>query len=213
MPVLAYPGGMEEKSPSTALERAIAEYARLKASGAFVEFSAPDPHPGPPFYARIAVLGPDRLFMESGNTVIIPMMRQLECIDRDFNLLNLFHVPDAFFCPLVLSGKGLMEPNSSPEQFPVIAYLESNNMPVWFVDREPLLQAMQDGVLTLAELESLSPRKGVASRYIEYNKPRTAEDHLLVIESEGIIPATNQRFVYTVKSVTKAAQDVDLRIW
>lgn len=213
MLALLYSCDKDEVVTPTDLELAIAEYDMLKASGEFVEFSVPDQNPGPPFYARIAELGPDRLFMESGDLVIIPMMRQINCIDVDFNLLTLFHVPEAFTCPLTLSGNGLIEPNATPEQFPLMAYLESTSMPVWFIDREPLLIAMQDGVLTIAELEMLNPLKGVASRYIEYNKPRTAEDHLLVIESEGTIPATNQHFEYKVKSITKAKQEVNLKIW
>jgi hypothetical protein len=213
LPLIVLSCKKDEEIVLSKVELAAAEYARLKASGNYIEFSVPDQNPGPPFYARIADMGAERLFMESGNTVIIPMMRQVECIDPDFNLLSMFHVPDAFFCPLVLSGKGLTEPNSPPDVFPVIAYLESNNMPVWFVDKQPLLNAMQDGVLTLTELETLNPKKGVASWYIEYNKPRTVEDHLLVIESEGTIPATGQRFEYTVNSIDKSIQEVELRIW
>ncbi len=202
----------DDSVETTHLELAIEEYEELKADPTFIEFSVPHDNPGPPFYARIAELGPDRLFMESGNTVIIPMMRNVDCINPAFNLLNMFDVPGAFGCDLTLHGKGLIEPGSTPDVFPVMAYLESNNMPIWFVDRTPLLAAMADGILTLSELETLNPKKGVASRYIEYNKPRTAENHLLVIESRGVIPSTNQSFEFNVNSITKALQNVELTI-
>ncbi|WP_291779580.1 hypothetical protein [Cecembia sp.] len=197
----------------TELEKARMEYDQLKANPAFIELAFPKDDPGPPFYARIAVLGPDVLLMESNGTVVIPMMRQVECIDPEFNLLDLYHVPNGFFCPLTLSGRGLIEPNAPMGTFPVIAYGAGSDMPVWFVESGPLASAMADGVLTLPELEALNPKKAVASRYEEYNKPRSEEDYLLVIESEGSISGTNQRFEYKVISKTKAKQDVELRIW
>lgn len=133
--------------------------------------------------------------------------------DTEFNLLDLYHVPNGFFCPLTLAGKGLIEPNAPMGTFPAIAYGGGTNMSVWFVDKNLLAMAMADGILTLPELQGLNPLKGVASRYEEFNKPRTEEDYLLVIESEGTIPGTNQRFEYKVISRTKARQDVELRIW
>lgn len=195
------------------LEKARLDYQQLKANPNFIELNFPGDDPGPPFYARIAVLGPDRLVMESNGTIIIPMMREVACIDPEFNLLDLYHVPNAFFCPLTLSGKGLIEPNAPMGTFPAIAYGEGTNMPVWFVESAPLLNAMADGVLTLTELNALNPKKGIASRYEEFNKPRSEQDYLLVIESEGTITGTNQRFKYTVTSKTKAKQDVKLRFW
>jgi hypothetical protein len=195
------------------LEKARLEYEQLKANPAFIEKTFPGDDPGPPFYARIAVLGPDRLLMESNGTVIIPMMREVACIDPEFNLLDLYHVPNAFFCPLTLSGKGLIEPNAPMGTFPVIAYGMGTDMPVWFVDSTPLLNAISDGVLTLPELEALNPLKGVASRYEEYNKPRDEKDYLLLIESEGTISGTSQRFEYKMISRTKARQEVELRVW
>jgi hypothetical protein len=204
----------DDKMPMPSeLEKARMDYEQMKANPTFVELAFPEDDPGPPFYARIAVLGPDVLLMESNGTVVIPMMRQVECIDPEFNLLDLYHVPNGFFCPLTLAGRGLIEPNAPMGTFPAIAYGAGSNMPVWFVESGPLSSAMADGVLTLPELEALNPRKGVASRYEEYNKPRSEEDYLLVIESEGTIPGTNQRFEYKVISRTKARQDVELRIW
>jgi hypothetical protein len=202
----------DEAIKKTHLELAIEDYENLKSDPAFIEFSIPQDNPGPPFYARIAILGADRLFMEAGSTVIIPMLRNVDCINPEFNLLNLFDVPAAFFCPLTVNGKGLIEPGATPDVFPIIAYLQSSDMPIWFLDRDPLLAAIADGVLTLSELNALNPRKGVASRYIEYNKPRTVEDHLLVIECNGVIPATNQSFEFKVNSITKALQNVELTI-
>jgi len=195
------------------LEMAIEEYAQLKANPAFIEFSVPDGNPGPPFYARIADMGLERLFLENESVVAIPMMRQVECIDPEFNLLDFFHVPNAFFCPLTVTGRGLIEPNSPPDRFPEIAYLESSDMPFWFVNKQALYAAIDDGVLTLSELEALNPKKGVASRYIEYNKPRSEEDHLLVIEAEGRIAATNENFELKLASRNKRTQSPEIRIW
>lgn len=196
----------------THLELAIEEYEKFKADPAFIEFSIPQDNPGPPFYARIGEIDTDRLFMESGNIVIIPMLRNVECINPDFNLLQIFDVPAAFGCALTVYGKGLIEPGATPDVFPVMAYLQSDDMPIWFLERNPLLGAMEDGVLTLSELEALNPKKGVATWYIEYNKPRTVEDHLLVIEGRGVIPATNQSFEFKVNSITKTLQNVELTI-
>lgn len=196
----------------THLELAIEEYAKLKADPAFVEFSVPQDNPGPPFYARIGEIGSDRLFMESGNWVMIPMMRNVECINPEFNLLHIFDVPAAFGCALTVYGKGLIEPEATPDVFPIIAYLQSDDMPIWFLDRAPLLAAMEDGVLTINELEALNPKKGKATTYIEYNKPRTDEDYLLVIEGNGVIPATNQSFEFKVDANSKDFQNVDLTI-
>ncbi|TVP48106.1 MAG: hypothetical protein EA341_11510 [Mongoliibacter sp.] len=203
----------DEQPVVSELEKARMEYEEMKANHAFVELAFPEDDPGPPFYARIAVLGPDKLIMESNGTIVIPMMREVQCIDPEFNLLDLYHVPNGFFCPLTLSGRGLIEPNAPMGTFPAIAYGTGSNMPVWFVDSAPLLNAISDGILTLPELEALNPRKGIASRYEEYNKPRTEEDYLLVIESEGSILGTNQRFAYKVISRTKARQDVELKFW
>lgn len=195
------------------LDKAIDEYAQIKANPAFIEFSVPVDNPGPPFYARIADMGLERLFLENESVVAIPMMRQVECIDPEFNLLNFFHVPNAFFCPLTVTGRGLIEPNSPPDRFPEIAYLESSNMPFWFVNKQALYAAIDDGVLTLTELEALNPKKGVATRYIEYNKPRSEEDHLLVIEAEGRIPASNENFEMKLASRNKRTQSPEIRIW
>lgn len=202
----------DDSVKKTHLELAIEEYAKLKSDPGFIEFSTPQDNPGPPFYARIGELGSDRLFLESGNTVIIPMMRNVDCINPEFNLLQIFDVPGAFGCALTVHGKGLIEPGAEPQIFPIIAYLQSLDMPIWFLDRTSLLAAMEDNVLTLNELEALNPKKGVASWYIEYNKPRTEEDYLLVIESNGMIPATNQNFTFTVNATTKALQNVELTI-
>lgn len=212
--ILVFACANEDQQPVISeLEKARMEYELMKANPAFIELAFPEDDPGPPFYARIAALGPDVLLMESNGTVVIPMMRQVECIDPEFNLLDLYHVPNGFFCPLTLTGRGLIEHNAPMGTFPAIAYGGGTNMPVWFVESGPLANAMADGVLTLPELETLNPRKGVASRYEEYNKPRSEEDYLLVIESEGTISGTNRRFEYKVISRTKARQDVVLRIW
>jgi hypothetical protein len=195
------------------LDKAIEEYARLKANPAIIEFSVPEDNPGPPFYARIADMGLERLFLENETVVVIPMMRQVECIDPEFNLLDFFHVPNAFLCPLTVTGRGLIEPNSPPDRFPEVAFLESSKMPFWFVTKQALYTAIEDGVLTLSELEALNPKKGVASRYIEYNKPRTEEDHLLVIEADGRIPSSNENFEFRVASRNKRSQSAEIRIW
>lgn len=197
-----------EKTP---LEVAIADYATLKSAPGFVEISVPDENPGPPFYTRFGAsgIGP---YLLAGQTVVIPMMRNLDCIAPDFNLLDFYHVPDAFFCPIYLSGKALIESDASPEDFPVIAYLQSDDMPIWFVDHDALQGAMADGVLTLSRLEALNPKKGRASRYIEYNKPRPEGDYLLVIESEGTIPATGESFRFAMKETNRIMEEIQLKI-
>ena len=191
------------------LKIAIEEYNRIKSKGNYIELSVPNDHPGPPFYARIA----NSQLIEAENIVIVPMFRKVECIDKDFNLLNFLDVPNAFFCSLNVNGKGLIEPNSSPETAPIIAYYNSSDMPVWFFDKTDMLTAIQDGILTLDELESLGPKKGLAKRYIEYERPRTGRDNFLVIESEGIIPGTNEQFEYKLNTRNKLKLNATLRFW
>lgn len=196
-----------EKTP---LELAAAEYDQVKNNPGYVDFSVPDQNPGPPFYARIAVQGPDKLFLNANGTVVVPFIRNPDCIDSNFNLLDLFHIPNAFSCPLNATGKGLVERNAPPKAAPLISYLESKAMPVWFFDSEKLSNAMADGKLTIDELKKLNPKKGIASRYIEYNKPRPDKGYLLVIEMDGHIPETNQTFKFSVDEVNRVIKDIHL---
>lgn len=196
----------------TPFELARAEYNELKNKPEYIEFKVPEDSPGPPFYVRIGVQGPDTLFLEFDQTVIIPMIRNVGCIDKKFNLLDLYHVPNAFYCPLNTTGGGLIEPNAPSDRFPVMSYLESLDMPVWFLESHALRDAIEDGILTLEELESLNPKKGIASSYIEYNKPRPENNYLLVIEGKGTIPSSNQTFTFSINEVNRKIESIHLEI-
>jgi hypothetical protein len=143
-----------------------------------------------PFYARF---GTNEIFDDSGHTVII-FYRPPDCIPADFNMMDFFHFPDAngpgaFACqPATTDGYEMWEgePGSGPA--PVRAQLWGRGaVPVWFVDTAQL-QALidDDGVVTIGDLESLSPLKGTAEKYYEVLHPSQSNERpLIIFRAEG----------------------------
>jgi hypothetical protein len=143
-----------------------------------------------PFYARF---GTNETFSDDGQTVII-FYRPSSCIPADFNMMDFFHFPDdtspgAFACqPTTMDGYEMWEgePGSGPA--PVRTQLWGRGaVPVWFVDTADV-QALidDDGVVTIADLESLSPVKGTADKYYEVLHPsQSNEKPLIIFRAEG----------------------------
>lgn len=143
-----------------------------------------------PFYARF---GTNETFSDDGQTVII-FYRPPGCIPADFNMMDFFHFPDAnspgaFACqPTTTDGYEMWEgePGSGPA--PVRAQLWGRGaVPVWFVDTAQLQALIDDGgVVTIGDLESLSPLKGMADKYYEVLHPSQSNKRpLIIFRAEG----------------------------
>lgn len=88
----------------------------------------------------------------------------------DFNILNLvdltilfppavpFPGPRPFFCPLTITGHEIWNTNPpDPSVGPLnVTARGLGAVPVWFVSTSELLPALQDGVLTITELQAMS---------------------------------------------------------
>jgi hypothetical protein len=117
-----------------------------------------------PYYART-----DRAYHDDEWAVIV-FYRPPECVPDDFNLLQFFDVPGAFFCgPPTASGWDIWENGPGVDPAPIKSQLEGlGAVPVWLVSWPELEMAAQDGVLTMAELEGLSSLvRGQAAFYNE----------------------------------------------
>lgn len=155
-------------------------------SQGLVRLSMPEEDPGPPFYARVGVQ-----ILETDRWVAIPFYRSPECVPPTFNLLEFYDFPGpngpgAFACPLLTGGFLLIESDAPLGTFPKRAVFNSSGNPIWFVGAPAFHAATRDGVLTMSELESLRPLRGVATRYHETLFPRE-EDHKILISAEGLL--------------------------
>lgn len=159
----------------------------------------PSEDPGPPFYARVGLQ-----ILESDGYVAIPFYRSPALVPADFNLLAFYHFPGpggpgAFAAPLLMTGFLLIEPDAPLGTFPKQVELRGENVPVWFVPSAAFHAATHDGVLTVAELQSLSPLLGTATRYHETLHPREGE-HKIVISAQGTL-ADGRSFALSVAHV------------
>ncbi|TVR76426.1 MAG: hypothetical protein EA409_13445 [Saprospirales bacterium] len=178
------------------LEEGKKRYEELKKNPDLIEVSFPDVDPGPPFYARVGKFPDAELVFRSKGKVFIPILRGVSCIDKEFNLLDLAHVPNAFFCQLTITGTILIEADAQPGDFPAIGFGQGENVDMWILDEDKFDNAIADGVLTIGELESLQPLMGKGS-YAEYNVPRDELGYLLLIEASGTVASTNQKFSFS----------------
>jgi hypothetical protein len=134
-----------------------------------------------PFYARIVggqVTGGDGEVFHDGDWAVIPFYRPPTCIPSDFNLLDFFHVPNAFSCgPQTMKVATIWRNGPPPiDNAPIMAKGTGlGDMPVWFVSWPELEAAIADGVLTIGDLASLpSLIVGTASFYTETLRPHGA---------------------------------------
>ncbi|TVR26992.1 MAG: hypothetical protein EA390_14235 [Balneolaceae bacterium] len=155
----------------------------------------PDHDPGIPIYARVGPLL-NQFFISDGQ-LVIPFYRDPECIRDDFNFLTYFDPPAAFGCDLTVEGKFVIEADSEQGTFPIMAYTEGSQVPVWIVDWAGFQALIASESVTLTDIKALNPIKGVAQKYEEYLLPRIHE-HKVIIQATGTIPRTNQTFSFSL---------------
>ncbi len=160
-------------------------------AGAQVMLRVPGDSPGPPIYARL-----DRpLPYHTDEWAAIVFYRAPGCVPGSFNLLDFFDFPAAFDCPLTVSGFELWENGPPIDSAPRDTNLSGLAVPVWFVPWPVLRAAIADDVLTMPELESLAPLKGLATTFHEIlhpfvppGTPGGAKVPHLTITASGVLP-------------------------
>jgi hypothetical protein len=150
----------------------------------------PDQTFGPPFYARIEFASVDPAIVpNNGEWAAIVIYRQEHCIPEHFNLLEVFDAPAAFGCPLnSIGGYEVWQNAPGVDPAPIHSRLVGQGpVPVWFVRHAEFQDAIDDGVLTLAELRALpSLREGATDFYDELLRPSQINERpLLHIQAQG----------------------------
>ncbi len=149
----------------------------------------PGDAPGVPAYARV-----ERMYIpHTAEWAAIVFFRDPACVPAGFNLLDLFDIPGAFSCPLTVSGFEVWD-DPATDAGPRQALSRGTAVPVWFVSWPALQAAIADDVLTMSELESLAPMKGVAAIFLEDLHPIVPgtsgggnQPHLTIVAS-GLLP-------------------------
>ena len=158
---------------------AIAAFAFLlmtvTAASAQVRTEIPTEDPGPPFYARFE--------RDAVHTDIVPhtdewaavvFYRSPACIPANFNLLDLFDVPGAFFCDLTIDGFEIWRNGPPPiDPAPMMAVFRGlGSVPVWFVSWQEMQSAIADDTITMTELNAMqSLMRGAANEFHETLHP------------------------------------------
>jgi hypothetical protein len=141
-----------------------------------VRIEIPEDAPaGPPFYARVDRGVQTGIVPHTEEWGAVVFYRPATCVPPQFNLLNFFDVPGAFFCqPLAVEGFAVF-PNAPP---PVdIAPMQAKwyglgAVSVWFASWPEIQAAAADDVLTLSELSVMSSlMRGTADFYRETLHP------------------------------------------
>ncbi len=127
--------------------------------------------PGMPFYARVELLPP--YVFNDGEWAAIIFYREPSCVPANFNLIQFFDVPGAFFCPHTVQGHSLWDGSNMMVPPKIINITELASVPVWFVPWEAVQsEANAGGVITRASLEATPGLiKGYASHYKERLHP------------------------------------------
>lgn len=147
---------------------------------------------GPPFYARF---GENETFGDA-EWVAIVFYRPTDCIPDEFNLNTFFDLPGdsgpgAFGCAPTTTDvveHWVNGPGTDPA--PAISEMTGRGaVPVWFFSRADINAANADGVVTIAELESMASRRvGTAETYTEYLKPSQSNTAPLIrFTAEGAL--------------------------
>jgi hypothetical protein len=138
----------------------------------------PDETFGPPFYARLAFGNVEAdMIPNDGKWAALVIYRQRECIPEDFNLLAMFDVPTAFFCPLNdMTGFEVWENEPGVDPAPIRSRMSgAESVPVWFVHLDEFEQAASDGVVTIVDFEAMpSLKRGSADFFDELLRPSEA---------------------------------------
>ncbi len=182
-------------------------------AGAQVLLRVPEDSPGIPAYARV-----ERPFVYHTNEwAAIVFYRDPACVPIDFNLLDLFDAPRAFGCALTYSGFEIWD-NPATDLGPRHTISSGTSVPVWFVPWTALEAAIADDELTMTELESLAPLKGVAKTFQEMHNPVVppgtaggAKVGQLTITTSGVLP-DGRSFQYEYTAVSFPPQVKHVRI-
>jgi hypothetical protein len=129
--------------------------------------------PGLPFYARVELLPP--FVFNDGEWAAIIFYRDPGCVPANFNLISVFDIPAAFFCPLNVQGASLWHGEVFAGAPKIITTSGTGAVPIWFVPWDAVKhQARPDGVLTIADLEQIEGRLvGYADQYAETLHPHS----------------------------------------
>lgn len=145
-----------------------------------------------PFYARF---GESETFSDGEWTVIV-FYRPPGCIPADFNLNQFFHFPaegspGAFACaPPTTTSVEYWANGPDTDPAPLIAEMTGRGaVPVWFIAKTDVQQAMEDGMVTIGELDALpSQLAGEAATYTELLHPsQTNARALIQFTAEGTL--------------------------
>jgi len=182
-------------------------FTTLVASSANAQllFRVPVDSPGVPAYARV-----ERPFVfHTGQWAAIVFYRDPDCVPASFNLLDFFDIPASFGCPLTVSGFEIWENLPGIDLAPRQVVSSGLAVPVWFVPWSALQAALADDVLTIPELKSLSPLKGIATTFHEVLHPvgGAAKVPHLTIAASGVLP-DGRTFKYEFNNVLPAAGNV-----
>lgn len=135
-------------------------------------YKIPDEDVGPPFYTQLQpTAGPEKYFIpHTSEWAAIPFLRDTSCVPPDFNLLAMYDIPGAFFCPLTVEGFAIYKNGPPPlDAAPYMNQLRAaDEVPVWFAAWPEVQAAIEDGELTMLELLSMdSLQIGYAPFYKE----------------------------------------------
>lgn len=201
--------GTEENPTLTDLEKARMSFDSLLEEPENMVIAFPDEDPGIPIYARVGPIL--NQFFVAGNKLVIPFYRNPECIPDSFNLLNYYDPPAAFGCELMVQGRFVIEKDAEEGQFPIMAHTTGSEVPVWIVDWSGFQSLKANGAVTIVDLEALQPIKATALQFEEYLSPRINE-HQVIIEAEGTVPDTDQKFLFHLTHEGDQIQSIVLEI-
>lgn len=145
-----------------------------------------------PFYARF---GENETFSDGEWTVII-FYRPPGCIPADFNLNQFFHFPGennpgAFACaPPTTTSIETWANGPETDPAPLVSKMTGRGaVPVWFFAQADMEMAMEDGTVTIEELQGLPSRlAGEAATYTELLHPsQSNEQSLIQFNAEGAL--------------------------
>ena len=153
---------------------AILVAASLAYASVRVEF--PAQIPGPPSYSII-----ERGFIpHTDDWAAVPFVRQPACVPLNFNLLDFADLTPAFpggpprsiLCDLTVEGHAIFKNGPPPvDVAPIQTHLQGlGAVPIWFVNTAELATALQDDILTIAELMSLPSLRIGSATFFEMTR-------------------------------------------
>ena len=143
-----------------------------------------------PFYARFG----ENETSSDGEWTVIVFYRPPSCIPVDFNLNQFFHFPGenspgAFACaPSTITSIETWANGPETDPAPLVSEMTGRGaVPVWFFSQADMEKAMEDGIVTIAELQALPSRlAGEAVTYTELLHPsQSNEQSLIQFNAEG----------------------------